>query len=374
MYSPSANIPMGGNNAKCCIIASTSLSNGQSSAEKILGRVLKRTIAPGGGKVTKPPSHLVILSPLGTERIESFPYSMQNMMGGNKLKKAREVEEVAISTVKGRFIADDSSIPSLDYTIVKYGEVVDDSKILSKKEGVMNILPGDSLDGKVGVEMAANVLLQSVAMRPNARNATMSVIGAMDKAGDGLSEEVWEDWFLRLDGPELWRSDTIVEGDVTTIDRKFEELASYMNEWSDRFNNGAKGTGLTTPVTVSPSNFIGEDEISTLRQRYGVRLEFKQTNTGSSYKSKSEERELERQRPAGASNAPPSKFKPLRQKKEGGVEIICEELSSGDGQFELRVRAKRCNMDDSTVVKELSEETILKRLGEAVGVWKKERV
>ncbi len=329
--------------------------------------------------MTKPPSHLVIVSPLGTERIESFPYSMQNMMGGNKLKKAREVEEVAISTVKGRFIADDSSIPSLDYTILKYGEVVDDAKILSKKEGGVRILPGDSLDGKVGVEMAANALLQSVAMRPNARNATMSVIGAMDKAGHGLPEEEWEDWFLRLDGPELWRSDIIVEGDdEAVIDRKFEELASYMSEWSDRFSNGAKGTGLTTPVTVSPSTFIGEDgvSISTLRQRYGVRLEFKQTNTGSSYKSKSEERELEQQRPAGAANANAgaSKFKPLRQKKEGGVEIICEELSSGNGKFELRVRARRCNMDDATVVKELSEETILKRLGEAVEVWKKERV
>ena len=37
-YSPSASIPMGGNNAKCCIVVSSSLSNGQSSMEKLLGK------------------------------------------------------------------------------------------------------------------------------------------------------------------------------------------------------------------------------------------------------------------------------------------------------------------------------------------------
>jgi len=71
---------MGGKNAQCAIIVSTSLSNGQSSAEGILGRVLKRTLASGGGRVSTPPTHLVVVSPLGTERIELFPYSMQNMV------------------------------------------------------------------------------------------------------------------------------------------------------------------------------------------------------------------------------------------------------------------------------------------------------
>ena len=131
---------MGGKNAKCLVILSTSLSNGQSSAETILGRVLKRTVGIGGGGVSTPPSHIVVVSPLGTERIESFPYSMQNMMGGGKLKKAREVEEVTIATVKGRFVDNsNSAIPSLDYTIVKLGELVEDNKIASKQDGVINI-------------------------------------------------------------------------------------------------------------------------------------------------------------------------------------------------------------------------------------------
>ncbi len=79
-YSPTAIIPMGAKNAQCAIIVSSSLSNGQSSMEGILGRILKRTLAPGGGGVSKPPTHLVVVSPVGTERIEAFPYSMQNMV------------------------------------------------------------------------------------------------------------------------------------------------------------------------------------------------------------------------------------------------------------------------------------------------------
>lgn len=365
IMSPTSNIPMGGNNAQCVIISSTSLS-GQSSAETILGRLLKRTIAPGGGMVSKPPSHIVIISPLGSERIEIFPYSMQNMMGGGKLKKAREVEEVAMSTVKGRFISD-ASIPALDYTIVKLGQVVDDEK-MSDKDGPFNMQPGDCLDGKVGVNAAANVLAQAVTMRPTARNATMSVVGAIG-ANDSIENETWEDFFIRLEGPELWRSSDINVG--PDFEQTFEELSVYLKEWSSRFENGAKGTGLTTPVTVSMSTFRGDVESSVVRRKFGVMLQFKQTNTGSRYKSKSEEKEMEKQsnNSGGKTIAPP--IQSSKQKKEGGVEVIVEQVVMRTESSTIRVRARRCNMDDSTIVKEMSEETILKSLVDAVKVWNK---
>ena len=370
-FKPTSNIPMGGNNAQCVILSSTSLSNGQSSANNILSRILRRTIAPSGGKVSKPPSHFVVLSPLGTERIEKFPYSMTNMMGGNKLKKAREVEEVIISTVKGRLIADSSvgNGPSLDYTILKLGDIVEDNKI-GKKDGMINIAPGDNLDGKVGINAAANTLYQSLVLRPTARNATLSIIGGMDGT---VSEGQWDDWFLRLDGPELWRKEGLLgDGgvvDLTSADRKFEELANYIKEWSTMFENGAKGTGLTTPVTVVPSRFDNQYDSSTIQAKFGVRLEFKTTNTGAAYKSKDEERELERQTSGSMNTSKQPVISTLKQKREGGVEIIVERTMDEDGKSDLRVRAKRCNMSDSTVVKELSEETIVKKLGKAVDVW-----
>lgn len=367
-YSPSSVIPMGGNNAKCAIIVSTSLSNGQASAENILGRVLKKTLAAGGGGVSKPPSHFVVVSPVGTERIEQFPYSMQNMMGGGRLKKAREVEEVVTSIVKRRFTAD-SSVPPLDYTILKLGELVEDSKIVSGKDGLINVKPGDSLDGKVGIDAAAQVLLQAVALRPTARNATLSVIGGMDK-NHVVEEEMWEDWFLRLEGPELWRSEPLAQGDQE-LERKFEELASYINEWSNRYKDGAKGTGLTTPVSVYPSKFGPDVDTSSanIRRKFGVRLEFKQTNTGSAYRSKEEERQMEREIPSKSATKK-DQVTTMRQKKQGGVEILVEEVASKEGLHQLRVRAKRCNMDDDTVLKEMSEATILKSLEEATRIWK----
>jgi len=384
-YKPTANIPLGGNSAQCVIISSTSLSNGQSSANNILSRILRRTIAPMGGKISKPPSHFIILSPLGTERIDKFPYSMTNMMNGNKLKKAREVEEVIISTVKGRLVADSSSnggAPSLDYTIIKLGDIVDDESLLKKKDGVMEIAPGDSLDGKVGIESAANTLFQSTLLRPTARNATISVIGASKSSSDtdAVEEDQWQDWFLRLAGPELWRRDGLLPPNEIDIERKFEQLAGFIDEWSDVFKNGAKGTGLTTPVQVVPSTFENDiDNTSIVKNRFGVRLEFKQTNTGSAYRSKDEEREIEKQRPQSSQSTyqkPGGTSSTInsgrKQQREGGVEIVVEWLESADGKNDLRVRARRCNMGDFTVVKELSEETIVKRLEKAVEIWNKQ--
>ena len=358
---------MGGNNAQCVIIAASSLSNGRESAQKLLSRLLQRSIAPGGGGVSSPPSHFIVLSTVGTTRIDKYPYSMQNIMGG-KLTKAREVEEVVISTVKGRLVSDSNVSPSLDFTILNLGEIVDDEKIVGKKGGEMVVSPGDSLDGKVGVDAAANVLLQAVALRPNARNTTLSAVGGMEK-GVTLGEHVWEDWFLRLEGPELWRSELMFskEGDV---DVTFDELANYIDEWSAQFENGAKGTGLTTPVSVVKPKVSSGDGGSIVRS-YNVRLEFKSTNTGSNYRSATEERELEQQNGQSLNKKGPPGLKTLKQKKEGGVQINVELVTSPEGEEQVRVRARRCNMSDSTTVKELSEETIVKNLGKAVNVWSK---
>ena len=61
---------------------------------------------------------------------------------------------------------------------------------------------------------------------------------------------------------------------------------------------------------------------------------------------------------------------PSRNFKEGGVDIVVEVTTDDD----LRVRARRCNYADDAVIKELSEETILKQLEGAIAVWKKEHL
>lgn len=90
-YSPYANIPIGGNNAQTAIIFASSI-NDRSSLESLLGRILKRTAPVAGGKAGMPPSHVVLISSLGTERANKMPYSMANLFGG-KLDKIREIEQ-----------------------------------------------------------------------------------------------------------------------------------------------------------------------------------------------------------------------------------------------------------------------------------------
>lgn len=287
---------------------------------------------------------------------------MANMMGG-KLTKQREVEEALMNTVKRRMPG--TQVP-LDYTIVKYGDVVDDKKSKSSLE----IMPGDSLDGEVGVEAAARALVQAVAFQPSARNATMSIAGGF--ASGELSDRAWDDMFLRLNGPELLRVTDLAGSAASSkseLDKRHDRLVEFVREWSEMFEGGAKGTGLTTPVMLRQSHRDASEAEGTIR-RSGVRILFKQTNTGAAYKSKDEERAFEREGPPGAKTTAGAAAIQTKRKatKEGGVEILVEETIDRD----LRVRARRCNMDDGTVVKEISEQVILKQLQKAIDVWLKD--
>jgi hypothetical protein len=283
---------------------------------------------------------------------------MQNLMGG-KLSKCLEVEETVKSIVKGRL---EDQVP-LDYTIMRIGDVVEDTKAKSK----LSLKPGDSLDGDVGVDAAAHTLLQALAFQPYARNSTFSLIGGIDSSMS-WKDSAWDDWFLRLDGPEILRIENIfpTETNSEILNEKFLKLSEFIAQWSKIFENGAKGTGLTTPVMVKKSTLPvrkGDGVLS----RSGVILEFKPTMTGSAYKSKGEEREMERQTPSNSANKVNSNWS-SKARKEGGVEILVEMTMKGT----IRLRARRCNMDDLTVIKELSEENILGKLKEALQIYNKE--
>ena len=360
--STSKPAPLGGLDAQTAIVVASCV-NGKSGADTLLDRILRRT-SGAGGKIGTPPTHLVCLSSLGTERTDKFPYSMANMMGG-KLTKRREVEEAIVNTVKRRLPG--TQVP-LDYTIAKYGDVVDDAKA----KGVLEIMPGDSLDEAVGIEAAARTLVQAVAFQPSTRNATMSLAGGL-ASGEEPSDRAWDDSFLRLNGPELFRMDGLAGSAASSkveLDKRHDRLVEFIREWSEMFEGGAKGTGLTTPVMLRQSHRDASEAEGTIR-RSGIRILFKQTNTGAAYKSKDEERALEREgspaaaKPASSATAVQTKRK---ASKEGGVEVLVEETLDND----LRVRARRCNMDDRTVVKELSEQVIVKQLEKAIGVWQKD--
>lgn len=133
---------------------------------------------------------------------------------------------------------------------------------------------------------------------------------------------------------------------------EFEGLGDYLVEWSKMFTNG--GIKLTTPVGVE--TISSDDNVR-------VRLIFKDTNTG--YKNRNEESESGQYRKVTDETKTKKKED---KKKQGGVEIL---VSNPPGAG-LQVTASRCEVDDDTVIKEMSEETILLELQQAIEVWKRE--
>ena len=148
---------------------------------------------------------------------------------------------------------------------------------------------------------------------------------------------------------------------------KFEQLRQYVKQWSMNYEGDRKGTGLTTPVLVRksrklPSKFEG------VEARSGVRILFQTTNTGDRYKSATEEKREEKERSSVTKKAPATtNAKPIitKAQKEGGVEVLVEKTTEGN----IRVRARRCNVDNKTIVKEMSEEVIVKSLKSALQAW-----
>jgi len=370
-YSPYANIPIGANNAQTAIIFASSI-NDRSSLESLLGRILKRTAPVAGGKAGMPPSHVVLISSLGTERTNKMPYSMSNLFGG-KLDKIREIEQGLVSISRSRTVGKQTP---LDYTIVKFGDIIQQNDNKNSDDEI-DIQPGDVLDGEISSNAAANVLIQAMAYQPYARNSTLCTTGSLpeDDSSVTIDDVTWNDKFLCLSGPELLRIDAgrgAEDTDEGILDSKYEQLRQYVKQWSSTYEGDRKGTGLTTPVIVRKSR-KPPSELDGVIARVGVRILFQTTNTGDRYKSASEEKldEKERNSDPGGGSVKSSSSKPIMTKaqKEGGVEVLVEKTTDGN----IRVRARRCNVDNKTIVKEMSEEVIVKSLKKAVEAWVKAR-
>jgi hypothetical protein len=153
--------------------------------------------------------------------------------------------------------------------------------------------------------------------------------------------------------------------DITAdnIDVAFNSLSDYIqNKWIGLFDN--ENIKLTTPVVIEKFEVTSpSDEVHIAS---GVRLLFQKKKAD--YRSKKDEVKDE-QKQQQQQQTQDKKKKRDDEPKEGGVEIAVEKLS---GNNKLRVRAKRCEVDEDTLIKEMSEETILSELKTAIDVWKKD--
>jgi hypothetical protein len=190
---------------------------------------------------------------------------------------------------------------------------------------------------------------------------------------------------------------------LATGQPKFESLSMYVVDWAKTLETNPKGAGLTTKVKVLESSTTAaassaatpmDTSATDVVERTDVAILF-QKRTGMGYADKDRAN-------ANANNKNGSGAKPfapqtvakeqsddLNQSKqtkteestdnktttsggggvsEGGIVLSVERLDTN----EVRVRARRCNIDEDTVIKEMSEEAILNQLKKALDVWKKE--
>eukprot|EP00526_Cylindrotheca_closterium_P007718 CAMPEP_0113635386 /NCGR_PEP_ID=MMETSP0017_2-20120614/18448_1 /TAXON_ID=2856 /ORGANISM="Cylindrotheca closterium" /LENGTH=650 /DNA_ID=CAMNT_0000546169 /DNA_START=200 /DNA_END=2149 /DNA_ORIENTATION=- /assembly_acc=CAM_ASM_000147 len=363
VLSPTATMPLGANNAACILVFLPSLSQA-SSLQAIFDRLLRKTFNEGG-QLGKPPTQLVAISTHGTTRYDQFPFNMQNMMGGGKLEKRSQIEEALIQTVRQR-----ENPPPLDYTIIKVGEK---NFVANDGSSGMQLLPGDTLEEATSVETATAAIVEAMAFQPFARNATLCLEGCV--AQEQMEDPAfWDETFLPLEGPEVWRNTkpSSKGADLANLgpSSSYDTLVEYLNEWSALL--AETGKGLTTPILAVKG--IESQSASLMQAQGGVRLLFLPTNTGKNYMSREEEEAKKEKEGAksGGSNTPAAnkasldeKLRLTKRTKEGGIDVVVE-VTKDD---QLRVRARRCNYADDAVLKELSEETILKRLQEALEVW-----
>jgi len=183
----------------------------------------------------------------------------------------------------------------------------------------------------------------------------------------GNNDDVEEDQ-KDLQENELARFSHILDTDTANPNVKFDSLSIMISEWSKLFTNKDKSMGLTTPVAVvelspSPSDApTDNDDEEDVTNVSGVQLLFQKSKTGgrSAYQDKDDEK---------YGDDDDNKDKEEEAISEGGVEVRVQQFSGGD----LEVIASRCEMEEGTMVKEMSEQTIVDSLRKAVAAWKKEQ-
>ena len=114
---------------------------------------------------------------------------------------------------------------------------------------------------------------------------------------------------------------------------------------------------------------VEEEEDGDVVKFSGVQLLFKKGKTGggSAYRDKDDERMHGKNEREDGRKKDDDDDADIA--KEGGVQVRVERLSGGD----LRVIASRCEVEEGTMTKEMSEGVIIDSLRKAVTAWRKEQ-
>lgn len=249
---------------------------------------------------------LLMVSVHGVERTDKLPYSLQNMMGSLDKQRASE-QELILRAKRG--------IPS--YSVLRIG------KLKGGDVRKCEVCPGDGLGGDMPVATAVDALMQTMA-RPEAYNASFSV----GVAGTGAGMTDWDDEFLKLVGPELYRR--------PLVSVEPEDAVTWLREFARGFLR--PGQRLTTPISVQ-----NMDD--------GVLLRFQPT--GAEYLDFDTEETSDMKWAAAKTSTKPSES---ANKSDGALLLVAE------SRPEPRIRVTRAEMKEGVLVKEMSEAAVITRL------------
>lgn len=286
---------------------------------------------------------MVMVSVHGVERVDRLPFSLQNAFTG-ALDKQRAAEQEFVLRAR-------KDIPG--FSVLRLGKLVDDGEGLPASTYAgpppsrAELAAGDTLSGELPLSIAAGIVVETL-RRDQAVNATFSVgePGSAAKAGIGgdsgavpASDEAhWEDQFLKLVGPEIYRRG------LQSLSPT--EAQTWLREWARRFLR--PGSQLTTPVAVQDTDD-------------GVLLRFLTIATGYA------DFDVEETKDEKWSATKPGAMEAKAGKPDGAL------LLTAEANPVARVRVARAEMEPGVIVKEMSETAVLQQLDKDLASLEKQK-
>jgi len=166
-----------------------------------------------------------------------------------------------------------------------------------------------------------------------------------------------------------------LEKSSADVDVAFDSISTYLVEWANLFEGDrGKERGLTTFVAVSklvgPVPVGDSDDGDDDTEDDGVEVI---ASSGVKFTFKPPKNAFDNNKKDAADDEKTGKKKKKKETSPGGVQVLAQKISSGGGGVEVRVVASRCDIDEGTIIKEMSEECIADDLRKAVKIWRDER-
>ena len=156
-----------------------------------------------------------------------------------------------------------------------------------------------------------------------------------------------------------------LEKSTSDADVAFDSISTYVVEWANLFEgDGGKERGLTTPngpVPAGDGDDNAQDDGSEVLASSGIKFTFKPPKNA--FEDKKDTNDDDKQGK-----------KKKKETSPGGVQVLAQKIAcGGGGEVEVRLLASRCDIDEGTIIKEMSEQCIVDDLRKAVKIWREER-